>query len=396
MSTFRSLTGVLALTGMLAMPASALAESPRYNSLPNDYKTLQVSLEPGTQNYGTTKQVVPGEEVTLFVWKHNSAIQGSDGSLAIDSFAKVSGLPTGFATSHTLTGTVGASNATSASNSITLTSQVATKLSYIPGSAVFYKNINDTLTQVAWPAGVNGNDIVSPNGVRLGDQEACWKYAQAVLLKVKVEATNPVAVLTLSKEVRRAGVDQFVVKNTANPGNELEYRLTVKNVDGQGIATKLKLTDVLPADVTYVAGSTKVNGVAVADGITANGIEIDASFAPGETHVVTFKATTSKNIKSDVPCRVNKVTATADNAGNSGIMAQAETCFIFPTPTPTPTPTPSTTPTPTPAPTPNELPKTGGAELLLGVGALGGLSQAARMQRLKQQLKKRRSNLDVL
>lgn len=49
------------------------------------------------------------------------------------------------------------------------------------------------------------------------------------------------------------------------PGATLEFTITVSNAAGSGAATSLNVTDAIPPNATYVAGSLKVNGVAEDD-----------------------------------------------------------------------------------------------------------------------------------
>lgn len=93
---------------------------------------------------------------------------------------------------------------------------------------------------------------------------ARWTYdytpctGQAVVNGEKT--TNPVtttiARLAASKTVSPAG--------TQNAGSTLTYTITMTN-DGLANSSGSTLVDAIPAGATYVAGSTKLNGVAVAD-----------------------------------------------------------------------------------------------------------------------------------
>lgn len=71
------------------------------------------------------------------------------------------------------------------------------------------------------------------------------------------------------------------------PNNTVEFTITIR-VLTPSYFNNIKLTDRLPAQFTYVAGSTKVDGQSVADGIvTTSGILIP-TVTPGKPLVVTF------------------------------------------------------------------------------------------------------------
>src|SRR5262245_48369064 len=59
---------------------------------------------------------------------------------------------------------------------------------------------------------------------------------------------NTLASLTISKAVD---------KSQANPGDVLTYSILINNI-GQGPATNVVVTDFVPANTTYVAGSTTI------------------------------------------------------------------------------------------------------------------------------------------
>ncbi|QWV96935.1 DUF11 domain-containing protein [Geomonas nitrogeniifigens] len=100
-----------------------------------------------------------------------------------------------------------------------------------------------------------------------------------------------------------------------DPGDALEYTITMTN-SGAIPATGVVLTDAIPANTTYVAGSVRLNGVSVADAGAgasplANGIGVVSSglappappastgtLAAGGTGVVTFKVQVNQGVAS--------------------------------------------------------------------------------------------------
>src|SRR5439155_14501357 len=71
--------------------------------------------------------------------------------------------------------------------------------------------------------------------------------------------------------------------NTLLAGDTLRYTITVKNISNAD-AVNVLLRDAVPANTTYVAGSTTLNGVAVADVASAsqlgNGMQINSPANP--------------------------------------------------------------------------------------------------------------------
>ncbi len=84
-----------------------------------------------------------------------------------------------------------------------------------------------------------------------------------------VTITINAADVTLTKEVRNVtkGGTFAVSGVTAQPGDVLEYRITMEVIPGQTDAANSVLTDEVPPYTTYVAASTTLNGAVVADDV---------------------------------------------------------------------------------------------------------------------------------
>ena len=80
-----------------------------------------------------------------------------------------------------------------------------------------------------------------------------------------VKITNG-AVISLVKSASVRNVDATLASTTAR---EVEYSLAYQNT-GNTTATDVTITDILPAGLTYVAGSATVNGTVLTDGVDAD------------------------------------------------------------------------------------------------------------------------------
>ena len=133
--------------------------------------------------------------------------------------------------------------------------------------------------------------------------------------KITNPVTTTIARLAASKTVSPAG--------TQNAGSTLTYTITMTN-DGLANSSGSTLVDAIPAGATYVAGSTKLNGVAVADNAGAMPFATAAAInspgqavgvlAVGASATVEFQFTINGNATGNI---VNSATGDIDGAGAS-------------------------------------------------------------------------------
>jgi large repetitive protein len=133
--------------------------------------------------------------------------------------------------------------------------------------------------------------------------------------------TTSIARLTLTKIVAPAG--------TVTPGTTLTYTVTLNN-DGSANSSGTTLQDTIPAGVTYVPGSTALNGVAGPDVAgampftTANAINSPGQAAgvltAGATATLSFVVTVNNNATATITN-----TATGDIDGTGAAPAQTAT-----------------------------------------------------------------------
>ncbi|MBK9312974.1 MAG: DUF11 domain-containing protein [Acidobacteria bacterium] len=126
---------------------------------------------------------------------------------------------------------------------------------------------------------------------------------------------------------------------TVSPGATLTYTITIAN-SGNAPATNMTLVDSIPANTTYVAGTTTLNGAAVAD--TAgpsmpytSAIEVHSPGEPGgtinagESAVVSFQVTVNNPFPSNVTSVSNFATYQGDTISptNTNVVV-TPVCFI--------------------------------------------------------------------
>lgn len=393
-----------------AQPALAGGNA-TFNNMSNDLEFLVAKNLTQGGSYTDPVSSNAGDTLDVAVYYHNTAWHSDTDNVTAKNVRIKVTLPQTKSQTLVVKAELSADNAQTVTGTIyngqeigqpdlTINSSSAVTLEYIPGSVRWYPDRMDAAGAGAnLPNGQSGDSIIT-TGISLGDIAACFDHAGFVKFKVKTkgEVIVPKAILQLSKEVRKTGDSQFQAENLVNPGTDLEYRITIKNQDGAGVAHNLYLKDTLPAGITYVGPTQLIrNGVTttLADGITsANGIKVLDNLNPLESVQVIFKVSTNNSIQSG-QCLTNSVGVTAENSQNQP-SATAKTCFVVPTPTPTPTP--PVTPSPTPNPIkPTPLPKTGpelpvaGAASLLVFGGTG-----LRYWNLKRQLKKQARSITVL
>jgi len=429
---------VSALTlGFVLTAQAQVVPQPAFNFRPSDSDFL--TAKDITTNSGFVDPLAThaGDTAEIAVYYHNGVID----STAQNAVAKVV-LPTDTSTSHLITGSIKADNAPEVTGTIvggseigkkdlTITSDVNTTLQFISGSVKLLRCNNSAATsssdcglvQINFPTGVNPDTIVT-SGVNFGNIQGCFQFSGFITFEVKLNSTivstptpSPTpqqATLQLKKLVRRAGTNEtFSTSTTANPGQQLEYDITVRNIDNASTANNITLLDTLPADETLsgtVMATISVNGVLIPGAILnvssdlfTKGTVITSSLGPNQVLELKFLANTSSTIPNN-DCRINTVTLTTSNAS-----VTASACFmtIISTPTPkpsptlTPTPSPTATsttiPTPTPTPVPlTTLPQTGPEMALAIPGGLGGLSFMLGTVKRRSDLKRKIRDINVL
>ena len=137
----------------------------------------------------------------------------------------------------------------------------------------------------------------------------------------------------------------FVTNNNANPGNILEYKITVTNTGDERL-TGIRVSDVLPSQINYLGGTIRVvvNNAQLSgdyESLLSGGI-ILPDLNVGDVAIISFRAKSDTSI-SDKASKTNTVTINSSQLNRS---ASATTVFdvVNPQPNPQPKPLPDTGP----------------------------------------------------
>ncbi len=130
-------------------------------------------------------------------------------------------------------------------------------------------------------------------------------YGDKVLVTISIPTPRVVTpILHIGKTVRDFTINElnFSKSDTAYAGDTLEYMIAFSNT-GNGPADSVLFSDVIPANTTYIQGTTviSVNGGAehtMADGIVGNGVLLD-SIAAGDSGYIKIKVVTQTNIAAN-------------------------------------------------------------------------------------------------
>ena len=332
---------VLAVTALVGFAASgvltASAASPVFNGISgSDYPTLQVA-QPGAA-WGTSTNAKVGDTVNFLVWDHNSVVDTTATNVTI----KVN-LPSALESTHTVTANLSADNAATVTGTSTVNVDTASHLTYVPGSAKFYRNVNGQLTEVNFPNGVTGDNVVT-TGINVGSQDGCFEFAQAVLIQVHIEGGNP-EIIT-NKRVGNGSQADYQIDTTANPGDTVNFKIFLQN-NGKGVGTNTSIVDTLDSHLTYIPGSSiqyvKRNNsdfqIAIPDSyIKFNGQTLTWAFGdvqpvPEDAFYLTFQAKVAGNDAFPVGTTILKNTAVSSFTGVSATTNQV-TITVTKNPTP--------------------------------------------------------------
>ncbi len=178
-------------------------------------------------------------------------------------------------------------------------------LEYYKGSGLLENN------GIGKNGGAKLDDKLVTEGVKIGYDAldgripGCYDFASYVTIKVKAVYDNN---YTVNKEVRMAGTkDKFGESVDAKVGDLVEFQITYENTS-DGVQKGVTVKDVMPTNLEYVPGTTKlyngqVNGLVAEDTLTTDGLQI-GSYEKDSVAVIRY---TAKVIDKDLYCGDNEL-----------------------------------------------------------------------------------------
>ncbi len=298
-----------AILAQFATAGVAQAANPQFNFLQGDWEMLRGANRTTSQaDWSDPVSGTAGDTFAGMVYYHNGMLDTTANNVRI----KVTIPATTSNKTAVLSASVSADNASTVTDTIvngtvvgksglTVNMNEDSTLALVPGSVKWfgeYQTAGQANTSLLY--GQSGDEIVTSNGLNLGNIQGCWPHIGYVtfLFKTTPVAQASVAVNKLVRDVT-TGETTFVKSDVAKPADTLEYSVIVKN-SGAGTANNMLLTDTIPAGTTYLPGSVTMarNGGAfskVADGITGAGMTLP-SLAQNETAEIRFLVTVNQGV----------------------------------------------------------------------------------------------------
>lgn len=253
----RTAAAVVGLTAMTVAGGAVRADAvgtPAFNNTASDYPTVFTPVTVNGQTTpATTVNARVGDTITIGVWDH----QTNPDAIATNVVVKAA-LPTVVANSHAVTGLVAASNAAAATGSVSINVGGASRLTYQKDSLRMQMIGADgrSWVPVNLPAGMDGNNIVTPGGLVFDNQPGCWQNARLFYFDVKVEGGS-VNIMNEKKVQLVGGSLPYGSSANAQPGDEVAFSIAFENT-GNSTGHHSLITDQLDSRLQYVPGSTFV------------------------------------------------------------------------------------------------------------------------------------------
>lgn len=350
-----AITAILALAVQFALPGLAKASGPEFAA---EKKLLRgMNITKNQQDWTDPVTGNPGDEFRGIVYIHNNVVN----TTATNTTVKVTIPSATVNNSAVIAATVSASNAASISDTLRMNLTGYADISFIPGTVkLFAVDAQKNPVQISFPSG-NGDAVVSPAGVSIGNIQGCFQFVHYVSFgfKTRARVVPNQPNLHVTKLVRdvSTGESNFVSADQGFAGDTLEYKINFSNTS-EAEALNVLLKDVIPPHTKFVNGSVVIsrNGgpeasLANGDNLVGNGITLDR-IEPRENSYVKFRVTIDLNTP------VNSVLVNTAFLNNLSATAQT-TILTVGTPV---TPVITTTTTVTPAAAAKPLPVTGPVE----------------------------------
>jgi len=322
------------LAGQFFIATSAQAADPQFNTFTpyvhtqtysRDYYLLDAKNDTQGTSWGFPVSANAGDTLTFYLYYHNS----TNNSNAQNTTLRVA-MPSGQSTSQNVVGYLWADNATNAtaanpfSQSLPVNLSSSQTIQYVSGSARWFPNQADwrSAASTAFPNGQSGDQLFA-SGINLGTIQGCWEFSGAIVFQARIgnqQQNTGTANLTISKTVRNNSSGQGYYSDfiNASSNDRLTWQLQVQNT-GNTTANNVFVYDTLPSYLSYVSGSTRVDGNYNSDGVTSGGVNIGSLYS-GASKTVIFETTinssnySSQNLTNYGYVRADGISERGDSA----------------------------------------------------------------------------------
>lgn len=323
LSVFTILTLFL---GQFFITASAQAADPQFNTFTpfvhtqtynRDYYLLDAKNDTQGTSWGFPVSANAGDLLTFYFYYHNT----TNNSEATNTTLRVA-MPSGQSTSQNVVAYLWADNATNASAASPLSQSLPVNLTssqtleYVAGSAKWYPNQADwrTAAATAFPNSQSGERLFS-SGINVGSVQGCWEYSSAVIFQARVgNTTTGTGNLSINKTVRNVTDGQYSYSDSVNvkSNDYVMWQIQIQNT-GNTTLNNVTVSDSLPSYMSYVSGTTLVDGSYQSNSITSGGLNL-GSLSSGATKTITFQTQMNSSL-SNSQTLTNYAYASADSVG---------------------------------------------------------------------------------
>ncbi len=342
---------------------------------------LNTGINAGMNNVwnGTDITVEDGKEYIVRLYVHNNNPWGKEG--AAKNVRVAFNIPTASAKQVQVTGYISADNASPSRywDHVNFNSDQPFHLEYVYGSALLENN------GAGKGAGVKLSDEIvtraaSKNGINIGYEKkddgiipGCFQYSSYVTIRVKAVFDNDHTVNTQVK-VLGSGTG-YTDTVQAKVGDKVQFQITYRNTS-KSEQKNVMIKNVLPKNLRYVPGTTKVYNTNFANGllmdqdtITGNGLNIGAYSANANAYIRFTAEVVDNTLGCGDNTLVNWAQAWVDDSGvqDYATITLNKVCDN----------TPDQPNNPDDQNKPNELPNTGPEAVAGGVIATGSIVTAA-------------------
>lgn len=313
----------------------------------------------GDANYVGSTSALVDQVVKFQVWYHNTELENS-GRTADNLNIRVS-IPNDLSQNHVATSTVGGINTNTVTRTASVTTQVPTRLVYIPGTAVRRYNAGTNATP-NWVT-VSIPDSIVTSGYTIPSMNPCWNFQESIYIQARVNASY----LSINKMGNVAGGSGWLKDFSAQPGNNVSYVINIKN-EGNTVIHNVTVRDQVPTGLSYVAGSARLingsnpGGITISDNLVTSGVNI-GDYNPGSNALVRYSVSVPNTY---TPCGnvvfSNTAATTSSETSNitsTAVLRVGYACPVPPTPNPPVTQTQTQTQTQSQSQTQSQVVTTG-------------------------------------